>query len=78
MDCASPKDTRWSAEILGHGHHDVPDVGRGLQAAAAPDARVDAEYREALEIGSSGARFLDLVASRAGADPSSVTSSCEN
>ncbi len=40
----STYDAGWAAEILGFGNHDMPDIGRGLQAAAAPDSRVNAEY----------------------------------
>ena len=62
----SSNDPRWPREILGFGHHGMPDTRRGLQAADAPDSRVDAEYCETHEAGSSGAGFFDLVASCAG------------
>ena len=72
------KDARWPAKILGFGNHDMPDIGRGLQAAAAPEPRVDVEYCEALEARDSGAGFFDLVASWTGANPSSETPGWEN
>lgn len=49
----STDDAGRPAEILGYGNHDVPDAGRGLQAATAPDARVDAGHRQAHGIGNS-------------------------
>ncbi len=67
-----------SAEILGHGHHDLPHVGRGLLTAAAPDSRIDAEYCEALEVGCSGAGFPDPFAPRSRDEPAHKAPGEEN